>query len=97
MSATQPKTVNGWKVELLMIWPARERSTKPITEASEVFLTICTMKPTVGGVAILMACGRITLVNCSKRLKPRHSEASHCVLGTAWMQPRQISPRNAAQ
>ena len=48
-------------------------------------------------VAILTACGRITLVSCSKRLKPRHSEASHWVLGTAWIQPRQISPRKAAQ
>ena len=52
--------MNGSKVELLTIWPARASSTKPITEASEVFLTICTMKPTVGGMAMRTACGRIT-------------------------------------
>ena len=39
----------------------RASSTKPTTEASEVFLMICTMKPTVGGVAMRIACGRITL------------------------------------
>ena len=52
--------MNGSKVELLTIWPARASSTKPITEASEVFFTICTMKPTVGGIAMRSACGRIT-------------------------------------
>jgi hypothetical protein len=51
---------NGSKVELLTICPARDSSTKPITEASEVFYTICTMKPTVGGMARRTACGRIT-------------------------------------
>ena len=54
------ETRNGSKIELLTIWPARASSTKPTTEASEVFLTICTMKPTVGGVAMRSACGRIT-------------------------------------
>ena len=44
--------MKGSKIELLMICPARASSTKPTTEASEVFLTICTMKPTVGGVAM---------------------------------------------
>ena len=56
----EEKITNGSKVELLTIWPARDSSTKPITEASEVFFTICTMKPTVGGMAIRTACGRIT-------------------------------------
>ena len=60
MAATEEKITNGSKVELLTIWPARASSTKPITEASEVFLTICTMKPTVGGMAMRTACGRIT-------------------------------------
>ena len=54
------KTRKGRKDELLTIWPARAISTKPITEASEVFLTICTMKPTVGGVAMRKACGSTT-------------------------------------
>ena len=60
MAATTVKITNGSKVELLTIWPARASSTKPITEASEVFFTICTMKPTVGGMAMRTACGRIT-------------------------------------
>ena len=76
-----------------MIWPERASSTKPTTDASDVFLTICTMKPTVGGVAMRIACGRITRNMRWVRLSARHSAASHCGFGTASMQPRQISPR----
>ena len=54
------KIRKGSKGELLMIWPVAASSTKPITDASEVFLMICTMKPTVGGMAIRTACGRMT-------------------------------------
>ena len=76
-----------------MICPDRASSTKPTTEASEVFLMICTMKPTVGGVAIRIACGRMTFIIRWERLSASPSAASHCGLGTDWMQPRQISPR----
>ena len=76
-----------------MIWADRASSTKPTTEASEVFLTICTMKPTVGGVAMRMACGSITMRMRWARVSARHSAASHCAFGTDSMQPRQISPR----
>ena len=58
---------------------------------------ICTRKPTVGGVAMRSACGRITLPMRCRRDSPRHSAASHWFLGTAWMQPRQISPRKALE
>ena len=76
-----------------MSWPARTSSTKPTIDAREVFLTICTMKPTVDGVAMRTACGRITSRMRCVRESARHSAASHCVLATDSMQPRQISPR----
>ena len=85
--------MKGSKMELLMICPERASSTKPTTDASEVFLTIWTMKPTVGGVASRTACGSTTLNMRCVRLSARHSAASHCARGTAWMAPRQISPR----
>ena len=43
------KTRNGWNVALLTSWPARASSTKPISEAIEVFFTTCTANPTVEG------------------------------------------------
>ena len=76
-----------------MSWPVRTSSTKPTMEASEVFLTICTMKPTVDGVAMRTACGSTTKRMRCARDSARHSAASHCVRGTDSMQPRQISPR----
>ena len=42
MAATVVKTYSGWKVALLMIWPARVISVKPMMAASEVPLMICT-------------------------------------------------------
>jgi hypothetical protein len=55
MKATTVKVMKGWKVELFISWPARVRSTKLTAEAKEVFFTICTMKPTVPGVALRIA------------------------------------------
>ena len=46
---------------------------------------ICTMKPTVGGVAMRTACGRITLSMRWVRLSARPSAASHCGFGTDWI------------
>ena len=78
-----------------MSWPARTSSIKPTMDASDVFFTICTMKPTVGGVAIRTACGSTTRRMRWVRDRARHSAASHWVCGTDWMQPRQISPMYA--
>jgi hypothetical protein len=36
MAATTENTMSGWKVALLMIWPARVISAKPMMAASEV-------------------------------------------------------------
>ena len=41
-AATTANTSMGWKVALLMIWPARVISVKPMMAASEVPLMICT-------------------------------------------------------
>ena len=41
-------------------WPARASSTKPISDATEVFFTTWTAKPTVDGSAMRRAWGRIT-------------------------------------
>ena len=41
-TATAPNTMSGWKVALLMIWPARVTSVKPMMAASEVPLITCT-------------------------------------------------------
>ena len=49
--------------------------------------------PTVGGVAIFTACGRITWIRRWCQRSARHSAASNWVFGTDSMQPRQISPR----
>ena len=57
---TVPKTKKGWKVALLTIWPARVSSVKPMIEASDVPLISCTRNPTVGAVAVRMACGSTT-------------------------------------
>ena len=54
---------------------------------------ICTMKPTVGGVAMRTACGRMTFSIRWVAAQRQASAASHCGFGTDWMQPRQISPR----
>ena len=43
MAATALKTSSGWKVALLMIWPARVTSVNPMIAASDVPLMICTM------------------------------------------------------
>ena len=43
MAPTTLKTINGWNVALLMIWPARVISVKPMIAASEVPLITCTM------------------------------------------------------
>ena len=56
---------------------------------------ICTAKPTVGGVARRSAWGSTTWRMRCQRVRPRHSAASHWLLCTAWIQPRQISPRKA--
>jgi hypothetical protein len=48
MAATVPKTLKGEKVALFTRLPARASSITPTTETIEVFLTSCTMKPTVG-------------------------------------------------
>ncbi len=55
-----------------MICPARASSTNPIALASDVFLITCTLKPTVGGVAIRTACGRITVDHA---LRPAQRQA----------------------
>ena len=60
MSATSPYTVKGWKVALVTIVPALDSSTKPIMEVSAVPLMTWTEKPTVGGMAIFIAWGRMT-------------------------------------
>src|SRR5215218_2952932 len=64
-------------------------------EASDVFLTSCTMKPTVGGVAMRTDCGSTTCRICSRYEKPSAAEPCHCDCGTAWIEPRQISPKYA--
>jgi hypothetical protein len=43
-----------------MVLPTLVSSMKPITDASAVPLMTCTRKPTVGGIAMRTACGRIT-------------------------------------
>jgi len=43
IAATALKTISGWNVALLMIWPARVISVKPMIAASDVPLMICTM------------------------------------------------------
>ena len=54
-----PNTIIGWNVVLLTICPARDSSTKPMSDASDVPLTTWTRKPTVGGMLIRAACGRM--------------------------------------
>ncbi|KAG1415152.1 hypothetical protein G6F57_023813 [Rhizopus arrhizus] len=65
----------------------------PMTDAIDVFLMICTMNPTVGGVAMRKACGNTTSHRRWVRDSARQSAASHWVRDTACRQPRQISPR----
>ena len=55
-----PKTLKGSKVALLSMVPALVSSTNPIIEASAVPLTICTEKPTVGGIETRKAWGNMT-------------------------------------
>src|SRR2546428_11989042 len=78
-----------------MICPVLVNSTKPITEAKEVFLMICTPKPTVGGTETLTACGKITYCSCSRRFSARLLDASHCPLGMDITQPCQVAVRKA--
>ena len=56
-----------------------------------------TTKPTVGGIEIRIACGRITYQSWLTKPSDMHAAASHCGRGMAWIEPRQISPRNAAE
>lgn len=58
---------------------------------------ICIMKFMVGGVVILIVCGRIILVSCLKWLKFRYFEVFYWVLGIVWMQLCQILLRKVVQ
>ena len=85
----------GWKVTVLTCVAARASSVSPISEATEVVFTICTMKPTVGGSISRTACGRITSRSVRRKRKPSAVAASHWPLGIASMEPRKISPKKA--
>ncbi len=87
--------MNGRNVALLTICAARVSSTKPMIEASDVPFSTCTMKPTVGGMAMRSACGRMTRRSWSSGLSAIARAPSHWPRGMAWMQPRQISARKA--
>ena len=85
----------GWKVTLTISCPARVSSTKPTMAATEVFFMSWTRKPTVGGMAMRPACGRMTQRSVVQRGRARAEAASHWVFGMASMAPRQMSPRKA--
>ena len=74
--------MKGSKVELLTIWPARASSTKPTTEASDVFFTICTMKPTVGGMTDRGADARTA--HHEAALHPARSDGSRDLTCDIW-------------
>ena len=87
--------MNGRNVALLTICAARVSSTKPMIEASDVPLSSCTRKPTVGGMRDaqrLRQDDEAKLLHIAERQRPG---ASHWPRGIASMQPRQISPRKA--
>ena len=65
-------------------------------DAIDVPLMSCTRNPTVGGIAMRNACGRITWRSCALGESGSAAAASHCWRGIDWIAPRQISPRNAA-
>ena len=56
---------------------ARASSVSPISDATDVVLTICTMKPTVGGSISRTACGMMTSRRVRKKRKPSAVDASH--------------------
>src|SRR3981081_1162775 len=95
-----PAIVKMRNGSLLVLFTARAEyvsSANASTTAYDVFFTICTKNPIVGGVAICTAWGKMMSHQISKRLKARPSAASHCVLGTARTQPFHISARNTAE
>jgi hypothetical protein len=49
--------------------------------AIDVFLISWTAKPTVGGIEMRAACGRMTYQSCLGKLSERHAAASHCARG----------------
>ena len=59
-AATNGYTTIGSNVTLTMSCPARVSSTKPMMAAIEVFLIYWTSQPTVGGMEIRFAWGRMT-------------------------------------
>ena len=90
---TMPKTISGLKVWFDTIWPARVSSIKPTMAASEVPFSSCTRKPMVAGSDSRNAWGRMMSRIRLRYLMPRACAASDWPRGTAWMAPRQISPR----
>ncbi|KAG1385433.1 hypothetical protein G6F59_017408 [Rhizopus arrhizus] len=65
-----------------------------MTDAIDVFLMICTMNPTVGGVAMRKACGNTTSHRRWVRDSARQSAASHWQLASqATGALREMRPR----
>ena len=75
-------------------WMRYQRSA--MIEAMAVLLISCTRNPTVAGMEMRSAWGRMMRRSVAMRRKPRVLAASHWPSGIASMLPRQISPRKAA-